>query len=771
MNLKCDGETAMAQANTESSAIDGVRNGQISSLHNGEFPEKHALYQNDGWLYHAMFEHATIGIAYAELNGQLVLVNRRYCDIVGYTREELLTRDYQSITHPDDVELNATYLQQVLVGEAQTHGIEKRYIRKDGTVVWASLSVTVVHAQSSEPTYFIAFIEDITERKQAEEERNQLLAREQTALAEAAAHASQLEATFDALADGVIVYDREGHIQQVNAAGREILGIEAQPDYSEHVLQERVSLLEERLPQFRVLDEQGIPLAKEQWPVFRILNGEMLKGKNAADIISQALDGREIQLSITGAPVRDTNGQTVGAVAIMRDVTERRQLERRTHEALNALLAMAEALIVPASYGDVQALLSEDENIQESHVAKRLAELTRDVLNCQRVSITTIEPETSVLRARAVVGLSPEQEQQWWAEQEQQESRLSESSDPELVARLQANEVLQLDMTQLPLNELPNPYGIHYMLIVPMSVGNQLVGLLSLDNGGADQEYTSEEMGLAGAVGTLVGLVIERERLLRERAEAHANELALGEANRRMDEFLGIACHELKTPLAAIKGNVQLAERRIKRLTSNANVTIDKMLPDLLENANRQTDRLARLVNDLLDVSRIQAGKLEMRPQLYNLLDVVRDVVQAERLIHPTRSILLELPHQKHVPVLVDADRIGQVLTNYLTNALKYSAEISSVRATVTVEDKVARVAVRDKGPGIPMEEQKRIWERFHQVESIEVQSGSGVGLGLGLYISRTIIERHHGTVDVESVPGHGATFWFTLPIVEQSEE
>jgi signal transduction histidine kinase len=519
-----------------------------------------------------------------------------------------------------------------------------------------------------------------------------------------------------------------------------------------------------------VLDEQGVPLPQEQWPVFRILNGEMLKGKNAVDIISQALDGREVQLSITGAPVRDSNGQTVGAVAIMRDVTERRQLERRTHEALNALLAMAEALIVPASHADIQALLSEDENIQESHVAKRLAELTRDVLNCQRVSITTVEPETSVLRAKAVVGLSPEQEQQWWAEQEQQESRLSDSSDPELVARLRANEVIQLDMTQPPLDALPNPYGVHYMLIVPMSVGNQLVGILSLDNSGADQEYTSYEMGLAGAVGTLVGLVIERERLLRERAEAHSNELALREANRRMDEFLGIACHELKTPLAAIKGNVQLAERRIKRLTSNANVTIDKLLPDLLENANRQTDRLARLVNDLLDVSRIQAGKLEMRPQLYNLLDVVRDVVQAEQLIHPTRSILLELPPQKHVPVRVDADRIGQVLTNYLTNALKYSAEISSVRVTLTVEDKVVRVAVRDKGPGIPVEEQKCIWERFHQVEGIEVQSGSSVGLGLGLYISRTIIERHHGVVGVESVPGHGATFWFTLPIVEQSE-
>src|SRR6266705_4530981 len=123
------------------------------------------FHQGDQWLYSAMFEYATIGIAYTDLNGQLVLVNQRYCNILGYTSEELLTRNYQSIIHPDDVEANAMYLQHVLAGQAQLHGIEKRYIRKDGSVVWVSLSVSLIHEQSGEPKCFIAFIEDITERK------------------------------------------------------------------------------------------------------------------------------------------------------------------------------------------------------------------------------------------------------------------------------------------------------------------------------------------------------------------------------------------------------------------------------------------------------------------------------------------------------------------------------------------------------------------------------------------------------------------------------
>src|SRR2546421_6720256 len=635
--------------------------------------------------------------------------------------------------------------------------------------------IGVIHVGTLNPRQFteedVRLLQRAADRIALAVDHAHLYESEQLSRIDAIARAKQLEAIFEAIVDGVIVYDSEGRIQQMNSTAREILAVNSQPDYSTSMLDDRFSLLRERLFPFKVLDDHGIPLPQEQWPVIRILNGEMLKGSNAVDIRSYVLDGREIELSITGSPVFGKGGDIVGAVTIMRDVTDRRRLERRTHEALKALLAMAEVLVlVPENAAEVhmQSFLKVKKTVAESTVARRLAELTRDILNCQRVGITTIESETTVLRAMAIVGLSPEQEVQWWAEQQQQESRLSDSRTPELISRLRANEVLQLDMRQPPFSDQPNPYGIQTLLIAPMCIGDQLVGILSLDNGSIRHEYTQEEMALAGAVAKLAGLVIERERLLQEREESRANEIALRAANRRMDEFLGIACHELKTPLAAIKGNVQLAERRIKRLMDNA--TIDKMLSNLLENANRQTDRLARLVNDLLDVSRIQAGKLEMRPQLYNLLDVVRDVVQAEQLIHPTRSILLELPPQKDVPVLVDADRIGQVLTNYLTNALKYSAEISSVRVRVTVEDKVARVAVRDKGPGIPMEEQKRIWERFHQVEGIEVQSGSGVGLGLGLYISRTIIERHHGTVGVESAPGHGATFWFTLPIVEQSE-
>ncbi len=264
------------------------------------------------------------------------------------------------------------------------------------------------------------------------------------------------------------------------------------------------------------------------------------------------------------------------------------------------------------------------------------------------------------------------------------------------------------------------------------------------------------------------------ERLLHERGEAQASELELREANQIMDEFLGIVSHELRTPLATILANVQIAGRRVERLQAGVEQRVGKddalvaqaaAVQGLLTRAETAALRQNRLVSDLLDVSRIQSGRLEIVPERIELGQLVRRCVEEERLAHSGRSIALELPEEE-VPVLGDADRIGQVITNYLSNALKYSGEEKRVMVLLRLDGQRARVAVRDEGPGVPPEEQGHIWERFYRSPGAERQAGSGVGLGLGLHISKTIVERHGGQVGVESVPGAGATFWFTLPLL-----
>src|SRR5881398_2463882 len=178
-------------------------------------------------------------------------------------------------------------------------------------------------------------------------------------------------------------------------------------------------------------------------------------------------------------------------------------------------------------------------------------------------------------------------------------------------------------MTQPPFDTQPNPYHIHTLLMAPMTVGEQLVGLLSLDFGGQEHDYTTEEITLAKAIAKLAALVIERDRLLRERAEARANELALREANRRMDEFLGMTSHELKTPLTSIKGNTQLTVRQLRNSMQNI-----QKLQDMFESTERQIKLLDRLVDDLLDISRTQANTLELNFVPCDLATLVREAVE-----------------------------------------------------------------------------------------------------------------------------------------------
>ncbi|HEV2405786.1 MAG TPA: ATP-binding protein, partial [Ktedonobacterales bacterium] len=266
----------------------------------------------------------------------------------------------------------------------------------------------------------------------------------------------------------------------------------------------------------------------------------------------------------------------------------------------------------------------------------------------------------------------------------------------------------------------------------------------------------------------------------RETEEAlRASELKLQEANRQKDEFLGIASHELRTPLTSITGNVQLAARTLGRLTLEkpsdeadeaGRLTAETLarLRLLMERTDRQVGRLDRLVGDLLDVSRISAGKLDMRPEPCDLLDIVRETVEGQRAAWPGRALSIILPRRTHLPLVADADRIGQVVTNYVTNALKYSEPDRPVTVRVSAAKGQARVEVRDEGPGLTPEQQTQLFERFYRVPGIEQRSGSGVGLGLGLHICKTIIERHDGQVGVESAPGKGSVFWFSLPLAQE---
>ncbi|HKV85456.1 MAG TPA: HAMP domain-containing sensor histidine kinase [Ktedonobacterales bacterium] len=222
------------------------------------------------------------------------------------------------------------------------------------------------------------------------------------------------------------------------------------------------------------------------------------------------------------------------------------------------------------------------------------------------------------------------------------------------------------------------------------------------------------------------------------------------------DVFLSIASHELRTPLTTTKAMFQLLTRRLNRLGVAEEVPLDRIMESI--------QRMERLISDLIEGSRIEAGKLALTLQPLDLGGLCTEIVETQ-IAALDRAITLSVP--THAPlVMADTDRMAQVISNLITNAAKYSAQEFPVELTLTYNDQAVRVAVTDRGVGIPAERLAHVFERFYRVPEVTVQSGSGVGLGLGLYIASNIVEQHHGTIGVESTSGKGSTFWFELPIL-----
>jgi PAS domain S-box-containing protein len=716
-------------------------------------------------IYGMIYTQVVLGIFCLSLDGKILRVNDRLSQLTGYSQTELLQMSIWQLSLPEDLHLHLQAMRERLTSQQSYPAFRTRYLRKDGTPVWVRVTQFLVRQPSGEPYYFFYVVEDANDQVKAEQERAELLARVQEAHMEAVKRSLQLEAIFESITDGVMVCDSHGNVIHSNAAVRSLLHLDACPDFLTLPFEQRMKLL-------KIMDEQGNELPLEQCPLTRIMRGEDLQASKQEDMRLILPDGQEIYVNHSGAPMRNEQGEIIGAVIIIHDVNERHLLEHRIRKSFKILLALAEELVALPKERTRPAPPQESTNGPPASAptfetaAEYLVELTCQMMEYQETSIFLIDPESGHLHIVALAGFSPEEKafyQKMFAN-----TTLADYLSDDEIALLCDNEVVIKEFS-LHLHD----FQFYNVLIAPMLFNGRLVGLLTVEKKETDATYSSEEISLVKAIAKLILLVVERERLKNEWIEAHSSELALREANRRFDEFLSIASHELRTPLAGIKGNIQLALRRLAALKSSKipeiSMLLDKIdkLQGFLREAEQRVNVQNRMISDLLDVSRIQANKLELVMGPCSLDKIVRQVIKDQRYNTPARTIILKTPGDDPLMVIGDADRLGQVVHNYLSNALKYSPADQPITITVEKFKDSVRVSVTDRGPGLTPEEQKHVWERFYRVKGIPTQCGAGPSLGLGLHICRTIIEAHHGSFGLESTPGQGSTFWFDLPLAQ----
>ncbi|GLV54994.1 hypothetical protein KDH_18410 [Dictyobacter sp. S3.2.2.5] len=674
-------------------------------------------------------------------------------NLLEYSGEELDAMGWNivQLCHPDDLPKAAARIAAMHAGLADEQ--EWRVISKSGAMYWLHDICYCVKDEAAGFTMVYAVAKNITERKEAEQQVWQLR--------------QQLDITFEAIADGIIVMGPDGEIIRLNPAARDLIHqVSPDADFFSYPLENRLAIL-------RLQDAHGQPLSLEQTPHYRVLHGEVLEKAGTEDMHMAALDGRDLTVNIGGSPIYAADGQLLGGVLILRDVSFRYQQARRKREALLTLLHMAESLARFPDQGDFSGDARSYSDSRE--VAIEMLTLTRDLFESQLGCIVTIDAHTGRFQPLAVSGRSAIERANMY--ERLSAYHLATFFELEQLAALQAGEAMALEVERSPaLTTILAACSVKTVMIAPLYVSGSYPGLICIDGSDVEEMYPLHEaLALLKAVGKLIALLIERERLMRERTAAEARAVAEDEVSRQQDEFINLARHELRSPLATIKASIQITRRRIKRLKEVVSIKDNEQamllmgqVVDMLERGERQVTLEHRLIDDILDASYIQGQCLDLHPTLFNLIDLVKRIVILATVEDDAQPIILHSSDtQQPIFVIADEKRIEQVLLNYINNASKYSPADAPIGIRICVMEDVVKIEVQDQGPGVLLQEQARIWERFYQIPRRIIYHGSP-GMGLGLYICRGIILQHHGQVGVDSTPPSGSTFWFMLPLVHK---
>lgn len=282
---------------------------------------------------------------------------------------------------------------------------------------------------------------------------------------------------------------------------------------------------------------------------------------------------------------------------------------------------------------------------------------------------------------------------------------------------------------------------IRSAMIVPITIHRRSVGAIQFILSDSKRNYSNAELRVAEELTARAALAIENTRLYKNAQDAI----------KIRDEFISIASHELKTPLTSLK---VYAEVLLKQFMKQ-----DPKTANYLQKMDDQIANMTNLIKDLLDVSRIQLGKLTFHFERIQMKDLVKDIITNYQ---PTITHKISLEGTISQLIIADRERIGQVILNLLTNAVKYSPDANNVIVKLSQNQDAVTVNVQDFGIGIDKKNAQKIFERFYQVGN---KKRTNLGLGMGLYISKEIIERHGGTIAVSSTKGKGSTFMVTLPI------
>jgi PAS domain S-box-containing protein len=789
--------------------------------------------------FRAIFNQAAVGIAVAGLDSRFLQANRRICEILGYSNDELTSRTFSDITHPDDVPATLERVRQLLSGNIQEYVLEKRYQHKAGAIVWCLTSVTLLRDTQGRPVYFIGIVEDISERKQTELALRQTAQRLQLALA-----AGQLgDWTWDATTDLVnlgaraaeifglpagvpiswarmrdllveedaerarlavehslesrTVYDIEYRVDRPNGGRRwiaargngiydsdgKVLGmVGVLQDVTERKEAEAsrarlAAVVEssddaivsktlegiitswntgaERIFGYTAREAIGQPitmlipqerLAEEPAILARIAAGERIDHYESVRVRK---DGRRIDVSLSVSPVKDHNGRIVGASKIARDISLQKRAETALREETRTLEILNKSGTAIAAQLDLHTLVQAVTDAATELVGAKFGSFFYTVRDERGDAFMLYTLSGAPREAFAKFG----------------HPRATPVFAPTFRGEpvIRSDDILQdprygkwAPHHGQPAGHLP----VRSYLAIPVVArsGDVIGGLFFGHPEPGMFDERSERLLIAFAAQAAIAIDNARlyEAAQREIERREEAEQALRETDRRKDEFLATLAHELRNPLAPIRQAALIAQ---------ATAASDAQKRWSHEVITRQVQHMSLLLDDLLDVSRITRGTLELRKKRTELASIIDAAVETARPVIDSKRHHLEItvpPERIHFEA--DPLRIAQVLSNLLTNAAKYTDPEGHIRLRARRDDDTIEIAVADTGIGLSADSLPDVFRMFSQVKSHQDRSDGGLGIGLAL--ARGLVTLHGGTIEAHSKGlGHGSEFIVRLPI------
>lgn len=360
-------------------------------------------------------------------------------------------------------------------------------------------------------------------------------------------------------------------------------------------------------------------------------------------------------------------------------------------------------------------------------------------------------PRNGAVAVAASRGVKEEEEKVWLAFAEQEDVIRLAKSQAMPLAKAGRDESSVAAYLHLLHNF--DQTGMEVLLPVEMSTGQ--LGFLLLGEKRSGLRYSTEDLELLAMLAAEAFSALERIHFQETTMQEHAEKEKLEASNQLKSEFIALVSHELRTPLTAIRWAVQ---NLLDGIPETPSPKTQSYLRGILENSTH----LTRMIENLLDVSKIESGKLEILPESLRLKEIIARVVQSVMSQVSKKNLQIRIDAPEELSVKADRDALEEILSNLIENAIKFSPAGKTVAITARAKDGAAAIAVRDEGVGIPRERQKTIFEKFEQVT--QEKKSREKGLGLGLYIVKKLVEAQGGTIAVESQIDAGSTFTFTVP-------